>query len=451
MPKADNNKTKQRHDPLHVELSNGDGVLKQNKKRTKKNDKKEEESQGYVDSSTSRKILSMAKEQQKEIDDEEELPTSTKSGRFDIGNDEDDDDWEDEEGEEYDSDEVDDEGGDFEEFEEIEELEVDPEEEALFNKYMDRNQDQDDEEQTETLADKIMAKVREKELADKGAAPRGKPTGGNDDDDDDENEGVMLPPKVIEVYSRVGELLTRYKSGKLPKVFKMIPSLNNWEDVLYVTQPELWTPNAVFEATRLFVSNLRAKQSEAFVRNVLLERFRDEVQQNKTLNYHLYRSLKKALYKPAAFFKGFLFPLAESGTCTLREAIIVGSILSKVSIPILHSAVALLRLAELDYAGPNSLFIKVLLDKKYALPYRVIDAMVFHFMRFRAHPKALPVIWHQSFLVFAQRYKNDISPDQRDGLLDVVQAQTHHAIGPEIRRELISGVPRDTGDMEVDN
>ncbi|KAA8911807.1 hypothetical protein TRICI_003704 [Trichomonascus ciferrii] len=441
MPKADTAKAKQRHDPLHVELDHGNGILTQKNKRAKKQARKGEEEdagQGYVDASMSRKILSMAKEQQREIDEEEGTATKKPSrGRF-TSLEDDEEAWEDEEGDYY-SDEAEDED-DFEEYHEIEELEVDPEEEALFNKYMGRGGEDEDEGPQETLADKIMAKVREKELAEKGPQAQ----------EDEKPEGVMLPPKVIEVYQRVGELLTRYRSGKLPKVFKMIPSLKNWEDVLYVTQPEGWTPNAVYEATRLFVSNLKAKQSEMFVRMVLLERFRDDVQNEKTLNYHLYRSLKKALYKPAAFFKGFLFPLCESGTCTLREAVIVGSILSKVSIPILHSAVALLRLAEMDYAGPNSLFIKVLLDKKYALPYRVVDAMVFHFMRFRAHPTTLPVIWHQSFLVFAQRYKNDITPDQRDGLLDVVQAQTHHSIGPEIRRELISGKPRDEVEMEID-
>ena len=34
---------------------------------------------------------------------------------------------------------------------------------------------------------------------------------------------------------------------------------------------------------------------------------------------------------------GILLPLCESGTCTLREAIILGSIITKCSIPVLHS------------------------------------------------------------------------------------------------------------------
>ena len=40
-----------------------------------------------------------------------------------------------------------------------------------------------------------------------------------------------LPPKVIEVYEGVGKLLKTYRSGKLPKAFKIVPRLSNWEEV----------------------------------------------------------------------------------------------------------------------------------------------------------------------------------------------------------------------------
>lgn len=127
--------------------------------------------------------------------------------------------------------------------------------------------------------------------------------------------------------------------------------------------------------------------------------------------------------------------------------------LTRVSIPILHSAAALLHLAEMHYAGPTSLFIRVLLDKKYALPYKVVDALVFHFLRF-ADPdmgvereqgsgeKRMPVLWHQSLLVFAQRYKQDLTPDQKAALLDLLRVQRHPGISPEVRRELVSARAR---------
>jgi essential nuclear protein 1 len=34
--------------------------------------------------------------------------------------------------------------------------------------------------------------------------------------------------------------------------------------------------------------------------------------------------------------------------------------------------------AEMEYCGTTSFFMRVLLDKKYALPYRVVDALVSH-------------------------------------------------------------------------
>jgi essential nuclear protein 1 len=124
--------------------------------------------------------------------------------------------------------------------------------------------------------------------------------------------------------------------------------------------------------------------------------------------------------------------------CTLKEAAVFGSVLAKCSVPILHAAATLLKLAEMEYTGANSLFIRVLLDKKYALPYRVLDGLVQHFARFQSDPRRMPVLWHQSLLVFAQRYKGDLSSEQRSVLLATVKCQFHDQISPEVRRELCS-------------
>lgn len=65
---------------------------------------------------------------------------------------------------------------------------------------------------------------------------------------------------------------------------------------------------------------------QRFYNLVLLPAVRENITTYKKLHYHLYMALKKALFKPAAFFKGFLLPLAEDEP-TSREALIVGSIL----------------------------------------------------------------------------------------------------------------------------
>lgn len=110
---------------------------------------------------------------------------------------------------------------------------------------------------------------------------------------------------------RVGKLLSRYTSGKIPKAFKHIPALDFWEDILYLTEPENWSPNAMFQATRLFASNLSVKKAQHFYNLVLLPRVREDIKKNKRLHFALYQSLKKSLYKPAAFFKGILLPLCQ--------------------------------------------------------------------------------------------------------------------------------------------
>jgi len=88
-----------------------------------------------------------------------------------------------------------------------------------------------------------------------------------------------------------------------------------WEEVLYITEPENWSPNALYQATRIFASNFGAKKAERFYKLVLLPRVREDIRKNKRLHFALYQTLKKALYKPAAFFKGILFPLCEVFAC----------------------------------------------------------------------------------------------------------------------------------------
>lgn len=78
----------------------------------------------------------------------------------------------------------------------------------------------------------------------------------------------------------------------------------NWEDVLWLTRPDQWSPCATYACTRIFASNLNGKMAQRFFNVVLLEKCLDDIRTNKVLNYHLYMALKKALFKPAAFYKG---------------------------------------------------------------------------------------------------------------------------------------------------
>lgn len=47
----------------------------------------------------------------------------------------------------------------------------------------------------------------------------------------------------------------------------------------------------------------------------------------------------------------------------------------------------------------------------------------------------------ESFLLH-HRYKQDLTPDQKTALLDLLRVQKHEGIGPEVRRELTTGEAR---------
>ncbi|XP_063224155.1 bystin [Bacillus rossius redtenbacheri] len=359
----------------------------------------------FVDSNLSQRILEQARLQQDEIEDDMG-PSARKppaAPRLGAGSDESD-------GEETDS-----MAGDF-----YEKIEVDEEDERALEMFMSANPAP-----RRTLADIIMEKVTEKQTelqtqcSDAGSL-----------------QVQELDPRVRQMYEGVRDVLAKYRSGKLPKAFKIVPSLRNWEQILYVTDPGRWSAAAMYQATRIFTSNLSEKMAQRFFNLVLLPRVRDDIAEFKRLNFHLYQALRKALFKPGAFMKGLLLPLCESGTCTLREAIIIGSVVARNSIPVLHSSAALLKIAEMDYNGANSVFLRIFFDKKYALPYRVVDAVVFHFLRFERDRRELPVLWHQALLTFVQRYKGDISSEQRELLLGLLRHQSHATITPEVRREL---------------
>ncbi|CAK7212190.1 snoRNA-binding rRNA-processing protein [Sporothrix eucalyptigena] len=479
MPKAVSPAARQarRHNPLDEDLL-ARGLLK-NKAPKRHTGGDNDDDQGYVDSKASKRILQLGRELEAEGDEEAAAAANAqKANAFGFGsrfqdgdNDEDgrghgtfgedDEDWEDEDNIGGVGDDVD---GDLE-----------PADLAAFDKLVASHQEDDpilrnglalhisDGKATHTnddegnsderpsagnrnLADIILAKIAEHEAGQRDAGsggvdfvPAGHGAFGADDGEIDIN------PKVVEVYTKCGILLSRWTSGKLPKPLKILPTVPQWETLLEIANPESWSPNACYEMTKIFVS-AKAEVGRRFMEMVILDRVRDDIRETKKLNVHLFAALKKSLFRPAAFFKGFLFPLVLSGTTTLREAQIISAALVRTSIPVLHSSAALKGLCDIaaeispDSEGQSaiSVFIKALLDKRYALPYQVVDALVIHFLRARASAVP-PVVWHQSFLLFAQRYHDSITEDQREALLDLLLTHGHAAIGPEIRRELLAG------------
>lgn len=50
-----------------------------------------------------------------------------------------------------------------------------------------------------------------------------------------------LDPRVKEMYEGVRDVMKRFRGGKVPKAFKIIPRLKNWEQILFITEPHNWS------------------------------------------------------------------------------------------------------------------------------------------------------------------------------------------------------------------
>ncbi|KAK4671096.1 snoRNA-binding rRNA-processing protein [Podospora pseudoanserina] len=343
MPKAPSSLPgKKRHNPLADDLV-ATGVLK-NKPSKRKTKAEPEEGERYVDSRASKNILAMSRELLQEDEQQSEEEKGGERGAFDFNPSNFDSREQDEEL--YGEDET---WGDEEE--EVEEIEVEAGDLEVFHKFIKPSMEDDpllthgwdmkgdggQEQQQgggQDLAEMILAKIAEHEAQQQG--------GWHDDNPADEEH--VLPPKVIEVFEKIGMFLSRYRSGPLPKPLKVLPQIPGWEAILQVTQPHNWTHHAVFAVTRIFVA-AKPKVVQRFMEMVVLDHVREDISENKRLNVHLFNALKKGLYKPAGFFKGFLRPLVASGV-TLVEARVVSGVLTRVSIPVIHSAMALKELCD---------------------------------------------------------------------------------------------------------
>lgn len=249
-----------------------------------------------------------------------------------------------------------------------------------------------------------------------------------------------LDPHLCSVYSKCAPILAKYKSGKMPKALKTLPVLNSWYYFLKLTKPKDWTPHATFQISKIFIASLKPVDLELYLHEIILPKIKDSLEKEKHIPFHLYSCMKEAIYKPASFFKGLVFPLFERDNLfSLKEATIISSIISKVSIPMTHSAVALCKLFQLKYSGPRSIFIKAFLEKRYSLPESVIASALSYFERTKNG--TMHVLWYQSLLSLVSIYHTSFGSEFRRVILKLIQDDGHHQIGPEIEQILLSGPP----------
>ena len=108
------------------------------------------------------------------------------------------------------------------------------------------------------------------------------------------------------------------KSGNLNKSLQILPELEKWRDLIDLTSPANWTAHAFYQMTKIFVSKTESNRTVDFFKDYLLARVMKDVSEEKKLNYHLFKALQKAVYRPASFFKGIIFAFMEIENPTLK-------------------------------------------------------------------------------------------------------------------------------------
>lgn len=91
------------------------------------------------------------------------------------------------------------------------------------------------------------------------------------------------------MYNEVATVLSSWTSGKIPKAFKIIPTFKEWQEILTLCTPERWSPNAVYEAVRIFVSQFQPADARIFMNTIVLPRVRADIKQEKKVRSSVMR------------------------------------------------------------------------------------------------------------------------------------------------------------------
>ncbi|EZG55422.1 bystin [Gregarina niphandrodes] len=272
-----------------------------------------------------------------------------------------------------------------------------------------------------TIGDLIFAKMQEKSRAEAEA-----------------EKMALFNESTKKLFADVGDYMSHYRVGKLPKALRFIPNLKNWLDVLWLTQPERWTPHGVAAVTPMFVNGVGEGDSQKYMSYVLLPAVLQDIQKFDRLNVHLFEALGKCLYKPAAFFKAIYFPVILDSKCNYKQAVILNSVVAKQSVPAVHVAAALIKLCKHE-PPTNQLYYSMLrlINKKNNLPLAAVRVVAAYFISYMTKTDQIPpVIWQQAFLVFVQRWKTELNHNELEAIKKLIKVHHHTKITMEIRREL---------------
>lgn len=263
----------------------------------------------------------------------------------------------------------------------------------------------------------------------------------------------QVDPEVQKVYKMLGTTLRIYKSGKLPKAINVIASqkVPDWEDLLELSNPPNWSPNALEAVTVLFSQSASDKRLTKYIRDILYEYIQNTLETAKKLPRPVWNALMAAARRPPCFIKGLLLPLSLELQISMKEARVVSAIVTKVKLPRDHMNALLIKICDNPATPVRTIFVSKLISKGQALAIQAIDAVFSYFMQFLGEDEKQPLIWHKSLLDFVKKYGAELTYEQREALEPLLQKHKHDQITKEIIDILQKTPPREEGEYQEEN
>jgi len=222
---------------------------------------------------------------------------------------------------------------------------------------------------------------------------------------------LFLKPKLLKLLERTSLFLRVYRSGKLPKILRILPGLKNFEEILWLTRPDIWSEQAIVVLTRFFQPKLDKNQLSRYYSLVLAPRFQESIFKPKSFSAHIEKAIKISIRYPSIFFSSIILPICESDRCSNKEGVVLSSIIWKYKFPRSVIMSALIRLTKDPITSVKCIVLRVIISKNYLISLRIIDLLVdFFSLNIR---KMTSPHYKKLLLVFLKNYFDSLSNEDK--------------------------------------
>ena len=224
--------------------------------------------------------------------------------------------------------------------------------------------------------------------------------------------------KILKLLERTGIMLKVYRSGKIPKILKLLPLLTNFEDLVWFTRPDRWSSQALLKISKLLIRNLNNIQLKRFLSLIILPRIQECIL--KSQKFIIYKQLifNLVISNVKIFFSSIIFPMCSSSKCTKREITFISLIIVKNSFSSKHISWIVQKISKNPNNSAQLIIMRMLISKKYNFSYRLLDILVDFFVNY-SH-EINNIFFLKCLFAFLQNYSNFLSLEDKNRLLKII-------------------------------